>query len=293
MRCRPTLARSSGGQPWGQAACRRSMPRSKPTSRCSSSVRPGSIQCRASGRGIGSGAHSRIDSTHVRKSDEEVSMSESQLLRPNTPAGEPYEDALRALLGEWQASGECSQSGKTLILALATKISPTRRSALLQGYERELTAPSSRGGPVSQPISAAITFRGGAASGGVVHLSNPSRRRCAAQDRGRPIRFPLWLRQAEDLLHERGIDISHETLRAWRNRFGPLFAAEIRLKRSASMRGWSPWRGHLDEVFVRINGEIYDLWRAGDHEGEALESFVTKKRDRQGQCAETRAQYAA
>ena len=94
------------------------------------------------------------------------------------------------------------------------------------------------------------------------------------------VRFPLSLRQVEDLLHERGIDICYETVRAWWNRFGPMFAAEIKKKRSASMRGLSQWRWHLDEVFVRINGETYYLWRAVDHEGEVLEAFVTKKRDR-------------
>lgn len=94
------------------------------------------------------------------------------------------------------------------------------------------------------------------------------------------VRFPLSLRQVEDLLHERGIDISYETVRAWWNRFGPLFAAEISKTRSASMRGSPQWRWHLDEVFVRINGEIHYLWRAVDHEGEVLESFVTRKRDR-------------
>ena len=77
------------------------------------------------------------------------------------------------------------------------------------------------------------------------------------------------------MLHERGI--SHETVRAWWNRFGP--AADIRKKRSAFMRFRIQWRWHLDEVFVRINGEIHDLWRAVDHEGEVLEAFVTKKRD--------------
>ncbi len=94
------------------------------------------------------------------------------------------------------------------------------------------------------------------------------------------VRFPLSLRQVEDLLHERGIDISYETVRAWWNRFGPMFAAEITKKRSASMRGLPQWRWHLDEVFVRVNGEMYYLWRAVDHEGEVLEAFVTKKRDR-------------
>ncbi len=94
------------------------------------------------------------------------------------------------------------------------------------------------------------------------------------------IRFPLSLQQVEDLLHERGIDICHETVRAWWNRFGPMFAAEIRKKRSSSMRAHIQWRWHLDEVFVRINGETHYLWRAVDHEGEVLEAFVTKRRDR-------------
>ena len=94
------------------------------------------------------------------------------------------------------------------------------------------------------------------------------------------IRFPLSLRQVEDLLHERGIDICYETVRAWWNRFGPVFAADIRKKRSALMRSHIQWRWHLDEVFVRINGKVYYLWRAVDHEGEVLEVFVTKRRDR-------------
>jgi putative transposase len=94
------------------------------------------------------------------------------------------------------------------------------------------------------------------------------------------VRFPLSLRQVEDLLHERGIDICHETVRSWWNRFGPLFAAEIKKKRSAQMRAGMQWRWHLDEVFVKINGETHYLWRAVDHEGEVLEAFVTKKRDR-------------
>jgi putative transposase len=93
------------------------------------------------------------------------------------------------------------------------------------------------------------------------------------------VRFPLSLRNVEDLLHERGIDISHETVRFWWNRFGPLFAAEIRKRRVSGMRS-SHWRWHLDEVFVKINGALHYLWRAVDHEGEVLESFVTKRRDK-------------
>ena len=52
------------------------------------------------------------------------------------------------------------------------------------------------------------------------------------------VRFPLSLRNVEDLLHERGIDISHETVRYWWNRFGPMFAAEIRRKRVQKMRAY-------------------------------------------------------
>ncbi len=93
------------------------------------------------------------------------------------------------------------------------------------------------------------------------------------------IRSPLSLRQVEDLLFERGIDICHKTVRFWWNRFGPMFAAEIR-RRRVHHRSYSQWRWHLDEVFVRINGETYYLWRAVDHEGEVLEVFATKRRDR-------------
>ena len=94
------------------------------------------------------------------------------------------------------------------------------------------------------------------------------------------VRFPLSLRNVEDLLHERGIDVSYESVRFWWHRFGPIFAAEIRRKRVQQMRAYSNWRWHLDEVFVKINGETHYLWRAVDHEGEVLESYVTKRRDR-------------
>ena len=94
------------------------------------------------------------------------------------------------------------------------------------------------------------------------------------------VRYPLSLRNVEDLLAERGIDISHETVRFWWNRFGPMFAAEIRKRRVAHMRGYPQWRWHLDEVFVKINGKLYYLWRAVDHEGEVLEAVVTARRDK-------------
>ena len=94
------------------------------------------------------------------------------------------------------------------------------------------------------------------------------------------VKFPLSLRNVEDLLHERGIEICHETVRHWWNRFGPMFAAEIRRKRVQAMRQHTHWKWHLDEVYVKINGEMHYLWRAVDQEGEVLESYVTKTRDK-------------
>ena len=94
------------------------------------------------------------------------------------------------------------------------------------------------------------------------------------------VRYPLSLRNVEDLLFERGIDICHETVRLWWNRFGPVFAAEIKKKRIQRMRAFTQWRWHVDEVVVKMNGEVRYLWRAVDHEGEVLEAVVTKSRDR-------------
>ncbi len=94
------------------------------------------------------------------------------------------------------------------------------------------------------------------------------------------VRYPLSLRNVEDLLAERGIDISHETVRFWWNRFGPMFAAEIRKSRVAHMRSYPQWRWHLDEAFVKVNGKLCYLWRAVDHEGEVLEAVVTARRDK-------------
>jgi putative transposase len=93
------------------------------------------------------------------------------------------------------------------------------------------------------------------------------------------VRFPLSLRNVEDLLHERGIDVCHESVRLWVDRFGTYFAEKIRKRRSEAMRRVKQWRWHLDEVFVKIRGETHYLWRAVDREGEILEVYVTKKRD--------------
>jgi len=94
------------------------------------------------------------------------------------------------------------------------------------------------------------------------------------------VKYPLSLRNVEDLLFERGIDICHETVRFWWNRFGPIFASEIKRKRSAHLRQHTQWRWHLDEVYVKINGQMHYLWRAVDHESEVLESLATKERDK-------------
>ena len=91
------------------------------------------------------------------------------------------------------------------------------------------------------------------------------------------VRYPLSFRQVEDILHERGVDVSHETVRFWVERFGLEFAGEIRRKRRGLQ---SNWRWHMDEVFVKINGELHYLWRAIDHEGEVLECYVSKRRNK-------------
>ena len=93
------------------------------------------------------------------------------------------------------------------------------------------------------------------------------------------VRFPLSLRKVEDLLHERSVDVSYESVRYCWYKFGAQFAGQIKKRRAGGIQS-SNWRWHLDEVFLKINGERYYLWRAVDHEGGVLESYVTKKRDK-------------
>lgn len=88
-------------------------------------------------------------------------------------------------------------------------------------------------------------------------------------------RFMMSLRDVEDLLTERGIDVSHETVRCWVNKFGPAIAAKIRKARG---RGDSVW--HLDEMVVRIGGKRMFMWRAVDKEGEVLDILVRKRRNK-------------
>ncbi len=92
------------------------------------------------------------------------------------------------------------------------------------------------------------------------------------------VHYPLSLRHVEDPFHERGIDICHESVQHWWNRFGPFFAAKIR-KYRINQRSCSVWRWHVDEVFAKIAGENHYLWRAIDQEGEILEAYVTKTKD--------------
>jgi transposase-like protein len=89
------------------------------------------------------------------------------------------------------------------------------------------------------------------------------------------LRFTLSFRDVEDLLAERGIAISYETIRRWVNHFGPIIAAELRKRRP---RPHSIW--HLDEVYLKIDGRMVYLWRAVDAEGEVLDVLVQSKRNK-------------
>ena len=88
-------------------------------------------------------------------------------------------------------------------------------------------------------------------------------------------RFPLSYRDVEDLLAERGIDVSYETVRRWALKFGLAYARKLRRLRPRSDGRW-----HLDEVFVSINGKRMYLWRAVDSEGEVLDILVQSRRNK-------------
>lgn len=90
------------------------------------------------------------------------------------------------------------------------------------------------------------------------------------------LRFTLSFRDVEDLLAERGIAVSYETVRRWVNHFGPKIAANLRKRRPKPHTTW-----HLDEVYLKIDGRLVYLWRAVDSEGEVLEVLVQAKRNKQ------------
>ena len=89
------------------------------------------------------------------------------------------------------------------------------------------------------------------------------------------VRFTLSYRDVEDLLAERGLDVSYETVRRWVLKFGPLFARELRRRRPRPTSRW-----HLDEMAVMIVGRQFWLWRAVDDEGEVLDLLVQPRRDK-------------
>ena len=89
------------------------------------------------------------------------------------------------------------------------------------------------------------------------------------------VRFTLSYRDVEDLLAERGLDVSYETVRRWVLKFGPLFARELRRRRPRPTSRW-----HLDEMAVMIAGRQFWLWRAVDDEGEVLDLLVQRRRDK-------------
>ena len=89
-------------------------------------------------------------------------------------------------------------------------------------------------------------------------------------------RFSLSYRDVEELLAARGIHVTYETVRQWCLKFGQTYANQLRRRRPQPGDKW-----HLDEVFLKINGEICYLWRAVDQYGNVLDILVTSKRDKQ------------
>jgi transposase-like protein len=88
------------------------------------------------------------------------------------------------------------------------------------------------------------------------------------------LRFTLSYRDVEELLAERGLDISYETVRRWVLKFGPVIARRLRRCRPRPSNRW-----HLDEMVVRIADKRMYLWRAVDHEGEFLDMLIQRRRD--------------
>ena len=88
-------------------------------------------------------------------------------------------------------------------------------------------------------------------------------------------RFPLSFRDVEDLLAQRGIDVSYETVRRWSVKFGLAYARKLRRSHPPADTRW-----HLDEVFVLINGGNMYLWRAVDCEGEVLDLLIQSRRNK-------------
>ncbi|MEU0836355.1 IS6 family transposase [Streptomyces sp. NPDC005969] len=88
-------------------------------------------------------------------------------------------------------------------------------------------------------------------------------------------RFPLSFREVEELMLQRGVIVSHETVRRWCRKFGQAYANALRRRRPRPGDKW-----HLDEVFIKINGELKYLWRAVDQDGNVLDILVQSRRDK-------------
>jgi putative transposase len=93
-------------------------------------------------------------------------------------------------------------------------------------------------------------------------------------------RFSLSYRDVEELMFERGVRVSYESIRRWCHKFGPCFAAAIRRQRPQPQDKW-----HLDEMYIKMNGKTYYLWRAVDAEGMVLDILVQERRNQE--AAET------
>ena len=87
-------------------------------------------------------------------------------------------------------------------------------------------------------------------------------------------RFPLSFREVEEMMMERGVVVSHETVRQWCAKFGQTYANQLRRRRPRPGDTW-----HLDEVFIKIGGKTHYLWRAVDQDGVVLDILVTSHRD--------------
>ena len=88
-------------------------------------------------------------------------------------------------------------------------------------------------------------------------------------------RLCLSFRDVEDLLAERGISVSYESIRQWCNRFGPEYARKLKKRQGRLGDTW-----YLDEVFIKINGELHYLWRAVDQDGDTIDILVQKRRNK-------------
>jgi len=89
-------------------------------------------------------------------------------------------------------------------------------------------------------------------------------------------RFPLSYRGIEEVMFERGIIVSYESIRRWCHKFGPVIAAEIRRRRPQPKDTW-----HLDEMYIKMNGKTYYLWRAVDADGMVLDILVQERRNQE------------